>query len=251
MEELMRQLVQRLLTSAKESPYIWSAIGCTLLIGLQVVLAVVVLNGDEATVRRQLTSLQRLDVGNTTTKGQPVTLHPVKSCAPIALEPAQLPNSPSKYENCYMIAAESTHTDGRGYTIWNTLDQQTKPAMSRIKTEIWTPRKDADNSDPLVKAGGCILLSFPDPAVPEWLQQMGRHTRSWLAAPQVACILPLEPTLDEVQEHKLTPRLFKHDGEPVKGLDMDTLPAVSDILPRLRTFLGYPDRQGLTIFKPS
>ncbi|KAM0545810.1 hypothetical protein ACHAPJ_011137 [Fusarium lateritium] len=268
MEEAMNRFAQWLLASIKDSPYAWSAVGLTFLIGVQAALAVLVLHGDEATVRRQLRSLRQVGIDkstvphqkepdpktsqdNATKKGltnQPARVCPIKSCAPIELDQT-LPDINQMYEDCYMLAVESNELDNNGYAIWDSLNQQAKPAISRIGTELWLPRKNADEDDPLVKTGGCIVMSFPDPGVPNWLGQLAGYTNGWLSAPQVTCILPLDPIPADIEEHKIKLRPFKIDGNNGKGLDMESLPAVSDILPRLKMFLGYSDRHGLTIVK--
>ncbi|KAF4965264.1 hypothetical protein FSARC_6914 [Fusarium sarcochroum] len=271
MEEVTSRFAQWLLASAKNSPYAWSAVGLTFLIGIQAALAVLVLHGDEATVRRQLGPLRRIGVDksnvphqkdpitkisqDTATKKIPIdqlaSVSPIKSCAPINLNQNEFPDTRQKYDGIYMIAVESNQLDDNGYTIWKSLDRQTKPAIRKIETELWIPREKADGNDPLVKAGGCIFMSFPDPAVPSWLGQLAGYTKGWIKAPQVTCILPLHLTPADVGEHKIKLRPFKIDGENGKGLDMESLPVVSDILPRLKMFLGYSDRQGLTLFKPA
>ncbi|KAF4444161.1 hypothetical protein F53441_11219 [Fusarium austroafricanum] len=266
MEEQIQALVKWAEASTKSSPYIWSAAGLTFLIGVQVVLAVAVLHGDEATVRRQLIYLQRIDVDKDspndqkdakreekTTKDSQIdhatNISPVASCAPVLLDEGKYPEAKATYDNSYMFAIESSQTDDQGFAIWTTLDQQTKPALTQIKTELWLPKSNANKRDPLVKSGGCIVMTFADPAVPGWLDQIAGLMGKNMKEPQVACILPLRPTLDDIEEHKLSMRPFKIDGEDGKGLDMEKLPAFSDILPKLRLFLGYSERQAITIFK--
>ncbi|KAJ4253936.1 hypothetical protein NW762_010334 [Fusarium torreyae] len=269
MEEVINRFTQWLLTSIKDSPYAWSAAGLTFLIGIQAALAVLVLHGDEATVRRQLGSLRQVDIDKSTaphqkepnskisqnnatkeeSTDQPARVCLIKSCTPIKLNQTQLPGMNQTYEDCYMLAVESNGLDDKGYAIWKSLNQQANPAISRISTELWLPRRDADENDPLVETGGCIIMSFPDPGAPRWPGQLADHTNGWIRAPQVMCILPLDPTLADIEEHKIKLRPFNIDGKNGKGLDMESLPAVSDILPRLKMFLGYSDRHGLTIVK--
>lgn len=275
MEEFLRLIVQWLRVSVKDSPYAWCAVGLTFLVGIQAALAAAVLHGDEATVRRQLRCLQQVGVSvsgsgsdsnirnqndskseiykdtspNNRPFDQTAYVSPVKSCAPIKLNQALSTDKYPIYDNCYVIAAESTQIDDRGYTTWKALTQQTKPLMSNIKTELWIPKHSADENDPLVKARGCIVVSFLDPAVPGWLRQLAGYSWKWLAIPQVTCILPLHPTAAEIEEHQIKLRPFTIDTEEAQGLDMETFPPVSDILLKLKVFLGFPDRQGLTIFK--
>ncbi|KAL7758519.1 hypothetical protein ACKLNR_010946 [Fusarium oxysporum f. sp. zingiberi] len=268
MDEYVHAIVKWVEASVKASPYIWSTAGLTFLLGVQVLLAVAILHGDEATVRRQLTSLQRTGSGNDAasdknleaddsekkkahsgSEEQAIELSLIASCSTIQVNSNQNLDDKDKYNNCYMFAVDSHQADDQGFAIWKSLDQQTKPALSQIKTELWLPKPNADKNDPLVQAGGCIVMSFADPAVPGWLDQIAGMIGKSLKTPQVACILPLQFSLEDIEQNKLSMRPFKIDGEDGRGLDLEKLPAFSDILPKLRLFLGYPEQQGITIFK--
>ncbi|KAG5786856.1 hypothetical protein H9Q69_014066 [Fusarium xylarioides] len=268
MDEFVHAVVKWIEASVKASPYVWCAAGLTFLLGVQVLLAVAISHGDEATVRRQLNSLQRIDSDNgaaSDKKLQPknteekntasqsadqiIELTPIASCATIKVNSNQHPDAKHRYNSCYIFAVDSHQTDDQGFAIWKSLDKQTKPALSQIKTELWLPKPNADKRDPLVEAGGCIVMSFADPAVPGGLDQIAGMIGKNLKTPQVACILPLQFSLEDIDQNKLTMRPFKIDGEDGKGLDLEKFPAFSDILPQLRLFLGYPKQQGITIFK--
>ncbi|ENH63677.1 hypothetical protein FOC1_g10004285 [Fusarium oxysporum f. sp. cubense race 1] len=254
MDEYVHAIVKWVEASVKASPYIWSTAGLTFLLGVQVLLAVAILHGDEATVRRQLTSLQRIDdsekkKAHSGSEEQAIELSLIASCSTIQVNSNQNLDDKDKYNNCYMFAVDSHQADDQGFAIWKSLDQQTKPALSQIKTELWLPTPNADKSDPLVQAGGCIVMAFADPAVPSWLDQIAGMIGKSLKTPQVACILPLQFSLEDIEQNKLSMRPFKIDGDNGRGLDLEKLPAFSDILPKLRLFLGYPEQQGITIFK--
>ncbi|CVK85871.1 uncharacterized protein FMAN_06633 [Fusarium mangiferae] len=262
MDERIHAAVRWVEASVKASPYIWSAAGLSFLLGVQVLLAVAILHGDEATVRRQLISLQRIDSDNDTASDENIepndtekkntksqSLSPIASCSSIKVKFDHHPDAKRKYNNCYMFAVDSHQTDDQGFATWNSLGQPTNPALSQIKTELWLPKPNADKNDTLVQAGGCIVMSFADPAVPSWLDQIAGTIGKNLRTPQVACILPLEFSLEDIEQNKLIMRPFKIDGEDGKGLDLEKFPAFSDILPKLRLFLGYPEQQGITLFK--
>ncbi|KAF4335463.1 molybdopterin cofactor [Fusarium beomiforme] len=272
MDEYIHAAVQWVQGSVKASPYAWCAFGLTFLLGVQVLLAVAIIHGDEATVRRQLISLERIDVhsddatlkkssileGAKVKKSEDnqqqnfVTVNPVAPCADVKVSLIDHPDAQTTFHDCYTFAAESGETDDQGFAVWKSLDQQSIPALSRIKVELWLPKKPhADKRDPLVLSGGCIVMSFADPALEGWLEGIAGMIGRSLRTPQVACILPLQVSLEDIEQHKLSLRPFEIDGEDVKGLDMEKLPAFSDILPKLRLFLGYSERQGITIFKRS
>ncbi|KAF4495886.1 molybdopterin cofactor [Fusarium agapanthi] len=231
-------------------------------------MAVAILHGDEATVRRQLNSLHRIDSDNdavskknlepndiekkntsSRSADQVIELSPIASCATIKVKSNQSLDDQRRYNNSCMFAVDSHEADEHGFAIWKSLDQRAKPALSQIKTELWLPKSNADKRDPLVQAGGCIVMSFADPAVPGWLDQIAGTIGKTLKTPQVACILPLQFSLEDIEQNKLIMRPFKIDGEDGKGLDLEKFPAVSDILSKLKLFLGYSEQQGITIFK--
>ena len=257
MDKYIEPIVEWAVAAVKAQPYVWCAAALTFLIGVQLALAASIAHGDEATVRRQLTSLQRVDVtGDSKTEGkhQLVTVTPVTGCAPVKIDADAHPDGHMAYNNIYMLGLESTETDAQGYTIWKSLTRQEKPDLSKMKSEIWIPKPNASETDPLVKSGGCIIMSFPDPSIPNWLNMIGGYT----ATPQVAAILPLKLAEEDIKEHKIKMRPFRIDGEDGKGLDLEKLPAVDDVMSRLRLFLGVKDvkgrkgiPQGLTVFKRS
>ncbi|KAF5669489.1 molybdopterin cofactor [Fusarium circinatum] len=142
-------------SSVKASPYIWSAAGLTFLLGVQVLLAVAILHGDEATVRRQLHSLHRVDSDNDAVSNenlepndtkkkdtssrsacQVIELSPIASRATIIVKSNQDLDDQDKHNNSYVFAVDSHQADDQGFAIWKSLDQRTKPALSQIKTEL-------------------------------------------------------------------------------------------------------------------
>ncbi|KAM0355004.1 hypothetical protein ACHAPU_000852 [Fusarium lateritium] len=268
MSEFIDTIVQWLQASVNQSPYVWCAAVLTFLIGAQLALAVSIAHGDEETVRRQLNNLHQIDyvpqsttdeknsrgaiAQDTPSKEESVQrlskITPVASCAPIKIDLERYPEAQS-YDSTYIFAVDSGKTDEHGFVIWASLSQQTKPILSKIKTELWLPKPNADKNDALVQSGGCIIMSFPDPITPAWMRYFVGFTGNRLKTPQTACILPLQPTTADINDHKIKTRPFSVDGEAGKGLDMEGLPAVSDVLPKLKVFVSQPERQGITIFR--
>ncbi|KAF5660549.1 molybdopterin cofactor [Fusarium heterosporum] len=268
MSEVIQTIVQGLQASVKQSPYVWCAAVLTFLIGAQLALAVSIAHGDEETVRRQLNNLHQIDYipHNTTdekksrdsitqdSKEELVQrlsmITPVASCAAIKVDLEQYPEAQT-YDSSYFLAVDSGKTDEKGFVIWTSMSQQTKPVLSKVKTELWLPRSNADENDPLVQSGGCIIMSFPDPITPTWMRYFVGFTGNRLKTPQAACILPLQPTTADIHDHKIKTRPLSIDGEVGKGLNMEGLPAVSDVLPKLKVFVSQPERQKITIFRRS
>ncbi|KAF4993555.1 hypothetical protein FGRMN_6414 [Fusarium graminum] len=268
MSEVLHTIVQGLQASVKQSPYVWCAAVLTFLIGAQLALAVSIAHGDEETVRRQLNNLHQIDHiphnitdekksrGSIAQDSKEASLQrlskitPVASCAPIKVDLEQYPEARA-YDSSYFFAVDSGKTDEQGFVIWASLSQQTKPVLSKVKTELWLPKPNADKNDPLVQSGGCIIMSFPDPITPTWMRYFVGFTGNRLKTPQAACILPLQPTPADISDYKIKTRPFSIDGEAGKGLDVEGLPAVSDVLPKLKVFVSQPERQKITIFKRS
>ncbi|KAK2681991.1 hypothetical protein RAB80_003784 [Fusarium oxysporum f. sp. vasinfectum] len=151
MDEYVYAIVKWVEASVKALPYIWSIAGLTFLLGV----------GNDAASDKNLEaddSEKRKAHGGSD-----------ESCATIQVNSNQNLDDQDKYNNCYMFAVDSYQADDQGFAIWKSLDQQIKPALSQIKTELWLLKPNADKSNPLVQAGGCIVMAFADPAVPGWL----------------------------------------------------------------------------------
>lgn len=73
--------------------------------------------------------------------------------------------------------------------------------------------------------------------------------RTWdpYAKPQISCIVPLHPPAAQLSLLQIKTRAFGIHHRQTKGLDMEEIPCVKAALPKLKTFLGLPMRQGLTI----
>ncbi|KAM0426341.1 hypothetical protein ACHAPT_008382 [Fusarium lateritium] len=241
----------------------YTAIALTILLGLATVLLIPRWTGSSST-HRKLRHLHRLGVSssNMTDQTDPkfdvpegtatdapirikaIFIHPVKSCGPIELERALLTKTGFMYDRCFAIATEVARTDTEGGSVWRFISQRTKPLMSQIKTELWVPHEKSDPLDPLVRAGGCLVLRFPDPDAPSWIETlMGDTTQR-----EVSFIVPLQPTSELVDEYKIRMRPFTIHSRDAKGLDMGRVPSVAAALSKLKRFLKVSD-QNLTILR--
>ncbi|BCS23083.1 uncharacterized protein APUU_31308A [Aspergillus puulaauensis] len=115
--------------------------------------------------------------------------------------------------------------------------------MSRIKTELWLPQRKSNPNDPLVQAGGCVVVTFPDPDNPSWVNRVFLYDAADLL------IAPLQPTPAQIGHSDLSLKVFRIHYRDTKGLDMGTIPSVSAALPKLKRFLGIPEGQCLTLLK--
>ena len=245
--------------------------GMALLFLLSLVITVMIQTGNTSTTRRKLRHMRKLGVSKsnmadqydsrygvpegTATKGpcsiKAIYVHPVKSCGPVELERALLTKTGFLYDRFFAFAAEVTETQQTGGSTWKFISQRTKPSMSRIKTELWLPHKESNANDPLVQAGGCVVLTFPNPDKSSWTDLLSAlfHTGSISTTRQISFIAPLQPTPAQIDQFQVNPKTFRIHSRDVKGLDLGTVPSVSAALPKLKKFLNIPDDQGLTLLR--
>lgn len=186
-----------------------------------------------------------------------IYIHPVKSFAPIELNRALLTKSGFMYDRCFALAAEVVEPDaqtGARKKFWRFISQRTKPGMSLIKTELWMPHENSNPSDALVRAGGCVVIRFPDPEKPSWWRWFESLLYTWnpRTAPQVSFIVPLDPTsdhlaVDDLEKSSLRP--FNIHSRTAQGIDMGVVPSVAEALPKLKKFLKVSDSTPVTLFK--
>ncbi|KAK2685942.1 hypothetical protein QWA68_015592 [Fusarium oxysporum] len=176
-----------------------------------------------------------------------IFVHPIKSCAPVELNRAQLLKSGFCWDRCFALAIEVTRPEAEGGSIWRFISQRTKPLMSQIKTELWFRHKDSNARDPLVRSAGCVVFKFPDPDPLNWLDQLKLALSSHRN--EVSAIVPLCPEDEFQKEHGITTKTFTIHSREAKGLDMGKAPTVATVLPKLKRFLNIPEHQNLTLLR--
>ncbi|KAF9872266.1 molybdopterin cofactor [Colletotrichum karsti] len=179
-----------------------------------------------------------------------IYIHPVKSCGFIEVNRALLTKTGFLYDRCFAISTEVVDPDTREIS-WKFISQRTKPNMCHIRTEIWLPRDNSDANDPLVQAGGCVVLAFRDPDPPSWIQRLETLLYTWdsTAVPEVMMIAPLQPTPSETSEFGIKIKKFGIHARQASGLDMGSIPSVAEALPKLKKYLQIPDKRGLTLMR--
>ncbi|CRL26225.1 Molybdenum cofactor sulfurase, C-terminal [Penicillium camemberti] len=266
---MLLQFVQYLQPILRDSMVFYGAIPLTLLLGLA--LAVVTRSGNTYTTNRELRHLQRL--GLTTSNmadqfdpkfsapnGTPIDgparikaiyLHPIKSCGPVEVNSALLTKTGFMHDRCFAFATELVKGDTVEASKGKFISQRTKPNMSLIKTELWLPHKGSNPYDQLVRAGGCVVLSFPDPDISRWSNRLETIFHSWkpFAAPQISFIAPLQVTAAQIDEFQVKMKTFSIHHRDATGLDMGKIPSVAIALPKLKKFLKIPEGQNLTLLK--
>ncbi|OAP63162.1 hypothetical protein AYL99_02389 [Fonsecaea erecta] len=172
-------------------------------------------------------------------------IHPIKSCAPIELERAQLTKAGFAYDRCFALAVEAKTDE------WQFISQRTKPQMARIKEELWLPGPGSKRGNVLVEAGGCLVVSFPDPDPAYPLQRLRTAFETWTlsAKPEVRFTVPLLPSPGHINQMKIQMRHFTIHSRQATGLDLGQLPGVAAAIPKLKRFLNIPARQNLTLIR--
>ncbi|EAU33815.1 predicted protein [Aspergillus terreus NIH2624] len=177
-----------------------------------------------------------------------IYIHPVKSCGPVEMHRALLTKTGFLYDRCFAFATEITDATG---SKWRFISQRTKPIMSQIKTELWLPHDKTNVHDPLVQAGGCVVLTFQDPEPPSWTARLETILHTWdlSSKPQTTLIVPLQPTPAQTSRFQIRLRTFGIHSRDAQGLDLGTVPSIAAALPKLKTFLGIPLTQPLTLLR--
>ncbi|TQS33942.1 hypothetical protein Golomagni_05698, partial [Golovinomyces magnicellulatus] len=262
-------LLQQLVGIIQPSHVYYGSIGvlCLLAIGIVIILK----TGSEYATKAQLQNLRRVGLSNSNMTDQydaqysipegasnqdsirikALFIHPIKSCGPVEVESAVLRKSGFVYDRAFSFAVQPTTKTPDDSTQSKFISQRTKPSMALIKTEIWAPHKLSDTRDPLVQAGGCILVRFPDTGPVTWLQRVRASIEQgdWNATPRCSFIVPYEPTSTSISQHNLQTQAFQIHSRDVTGLDMGRIPSIANALPKLQHFLGYSDKHKLQLFK--
>jgi uncharacterized protein YcbX len=170
-------------------------------------------------------------------------IHPIKSCRPIELQRAILTKTGFAYDRCFSFVIGKVGED------WRFISQRTKPGMALIEQRLWLPHSRSDPEHESVKMGGCLMVSFPDPDVPNALTRTTAMLEqgNWSAQPRVSFTIPLKPTADQIDKRGLRIKSFQMPDQSYSGLDYGDLPEVSAILPKLKKHLQIPDNENLTL----
>lgn len=264
---MLLQILQHLQGNVNASTIIHGA--WALILPLTLGLAVGIRNGNAQTTRRQLRHLQNLGLPTSNMADQydprfakpegteidgpvrikAIYLHPIKSCGSVEVNRALLTKSGFMYDRCFALATEVKNPEGS--TKWRFISQRTKPNMSLVKTEIWLPHKESDRDDPIVRAGGCVVVTFPDPDTPTWTSRLEAMSlmRSPSANTQISFVVPLEPTSAQIKQFGMELKAFTIHSRDAEGLDMGKIPSVAAGLSKLRKFLRIAEHEGFKLLK--
>ncbi|KAH7205427.1 uncharacterized protein BKA55DRAFT_586776 [Fusarium redolens] len=259
------QLAEYLSDGASKLTRISTTLTIALLLGTPIIIALWLQN--VSSTPKELRNLRREGVSSSNMKDQTdskydlpegattdgpirikaILVHPIKSCAPVELNCAQLLKSGFRWDRCFALATEVTRPEAEGGSMWRFISQRTKPLMSQIKTELWFRHEDSDARDPLVRSVGCVVFKFPDPDPLNWLDQLKLALFSHRK--EVSAIVPLCPEDEFQKEHGITMKTFTIHSREAKGLNMGKAPTVAAVLPKLKRFLNIPEHQNLTLLR--
>ncbi|KAI1073009.1 hypothetical protein LB507_009129 [Fusarium sp. FIESC RH6] len=236
-----------------------------ILLGIPILIILVLQNGNRP--QRELRNLRRQGIENSNMQDQTdpkydlpagasskdsirikaIFIHPIKSCAPVELNRAQLLKSGFVLDRFFALATEVNRPESEGGPVWRFISQRTKPLMAQIKTQVWLPHSGSDESDPLVKSHGCVVFRFPDPDLIGWLGRL--KSLFWKSQKEVVGIAPISSCEGFERQHELTMKPFAIHSREAKGLDLARLPSVAHALPKLKRFLKISDQQKLTLLR--
>jgi uncharacterized protein YcbX len=183
------------------------------------------------------------DVTSDPIRVKALCIHPIKSCSPIELQRAILTKTGFAYDRCFSFVVGKTAED------WRFISQRTKPGMALIEQQLWLPNPKSDPEHESVKMGGCLIVSFSHPGVPNLVTTARAmlEERSWSAKPRISFTIPLKPTPDQINRWGLRIKTFRLHDQPYSGLDYGDLPEVAAVLPKLKRYLHIRDKEHLTL----
>ncbi|KAI9045966.1 uncharacterized protein KD926_005910 [Aspergillus affinis] len=272
---MLLQVLQWLLDSLTPTVLLYGTTAFLVLLGCG--LTIVLQSSNASTIRRQLKhlKLQGIKPSNSNMNDQydsqyaipedtdpasnepirikSIYIHPIKSCGPIELDRALLTKTGFLYDRCFALATETVSPGSPPE--WKFISQRTKPTMSLIQTYLWTSHESSDPNDPLVQAGGCLVVTFPDPDTDSrplrWISRLDAflHTGNLHPTPEISFIVPLHPTPSQISSYDISIQKFGIHGRPASGLNISALPDIATALPKLKRFLRIPDSQPLALLR--
>ncbi|KAF5626032.1 hypothetical protein F52700_8747 [Fusarium sp. NRRL 52700] len=175
-----------------------------------------------------------------------IFVHPIKSCAPVELNRAQLIKSGFVWDRCFALATEVNRAESEGGPIWRFISQRTKPLMSQIKTELWLRPEGRDGRSSFDSVG-CLVFKFPDPDPLSLLDQL--KTLLFAHQKEISAFVPLSPDENYLNKYRITMKKFAIHSREAEGLDMGNAPSIAAALPKLKRFLNIPEHQDLTLLR--
>ncbi|KAL1598835.1 hypothetical protein SLS60_007977 [Paraconiothyrium brasiliense] len=158
-------------------------------------------------------------------KVKALMVYPLKSCAGVELDTAEVGHSGLKYDRQFTFAQQVTglpSLEGKVKSQWTFITLRQFPRLARVEVELWVPDPKApgyDEDGEWVKSGGCIVARFPFSPDTELSLAGIRNYGSILAAkwrgnpePMVEFRIPFDPKKDRITNNG-------YRKEPVKIFD--------------------------------
>ena len=107
-----------------------------------------------------------------------LVIYPIKSCFPVMLQHANVISTGLRYDRQFSFAelvpvSEADREkpkfpkDYEGRYHWKFITQREYSLLTKVKTELWIPDEASptySTKEPNIANGGCLVISFPDPA---------------------------------------------------------------------------------------
>jgi hypothetical protein len=186
-------------------------------------------------------------------------IYPVKSCAPVELDRAEVVRTGLRYDRQFMFAQQVTSLpdlDGNINSKWVFVTQRTFPRLAKVEPEIWIPDPSAPDYDPeseWVKNEGCLVFRFPFTPDSDFTLQGLRNYGKMLAAklsgksePMMEFRVPFNPTRERIENFRYSKEQVDiWDDKPI-ALNLNN-EVTAEMMARLKYTLGVTNP--LTLFR--
>lgn len=188
-------------------------------------------------------------------------VYPIKSCYPLELPVADVEQMGMKYDRKFAFAqlissvpeksAEGKYNSDHH---WQFITQRGVPLLTKVKTDIWVPDPESpsyDENAEWVKAGGCMIVTFPDVSLSGLAYLWGtikavQATRCLSSKPTLSFKIPFNPSVDRIKTKAYAFEKMTIWKDSPEALNMGSeIPP--DVLAKLKYLLGVTNP--LTLFR--
>ncbi|KAF1960817.1 hypothetical protein CC80DRAFT_523121 [Byssothecium circinans] len=186
-------------------------------------------------------------------------IYPIKSCACIELDKADIIRTGLRYDRQFALAQYSTSLptlDGEVESKWSFITQRKFPRLAKVETEIWVPDPSApgySKENEWAKSEGCLLVRFPFTPDTDFSIQGLKNYGKILAAklegksePTIEFRVPFNPSKERVNEKAYKKETMKIWDDMPTALNMGS-EVPDEIMAKLKYTLGVTNP--LTLFR--
>ena len=173
-------------------------------------------------------------------------VYPIKSCYPIELPCATITETGIEYDRQFCFAqwheptatayaskenapkkGSSAYWDSRPH--WEFMTQRQNPSLTHLKVQIWRPDpnlRDYSEKDENVESGGCLIVSFDYAPPLTSIRNIWSVITAKVCAMDMSAVprwtfqVPLNPSLEQIQERKYASENVRVWRDEVGALDM-------------------------------